>query len=474
MYSGKRTMVIVHEDAIAAEHLVRPLLQDFNVSVCAADETSGVLELIDQRPVDVVVASQGLQDGRGLSLLRSISGTNPEVLRILLLSRMDQEDQAHLDDAITKGTIHQYLVHPVRNTLFALTLKEMLQARPAGASKPGKGRLSAERTQAGVPGNGRIAQTIARQEGILELRETISKLPKVERPEPISDRKALQELQELIQQHKEQMAGMEDARSAAEQERDRFATRCGEIQRELEDQKRRFAALSSENQELNMENGLLTKQNSLLTYENRKLQEDLQKLKEERVVFERELVDLDALRKELELIKGQSGVVQGIRVEYERLAHQNAQLVKENGLLETRVLQIRQELETLQNGMAGLIREVKKEFAELQDVARMRRGGGSFAMPEPMQADQVYYRPPSSESRPLQTTETGRKDEMDRLLNTFESTQELFKKELRERADHSSDMRSRVDALKSSCIELEKEKEELIDRLIWMRKMWSK
>lgn len=124
MAVGTPSLLIIHHNVNMAKTLATLLAKEYNVFI--SQSTSNISELIVSNNIQLVLASQHLPDGTGLSLFAGLHRSHPEVVRVLLVPEADR-DSLDLEEALTNETIHRYLTEPLRGSRFLETIRKGIE-----------------------------------------------------------------------------------------------------------------------------------------------------------------------------------------------------------------------------------------------------------------------------------------------------------------------------------------------------------
>ncbi len=106
-------ILIMHQSFNMAKTLARLLAKSYGVYI--ARETNQVLEILETKEIQMVIASQQLPDGTGMSFLASLCKSHPEIVRMLLLPGGGEQ---LAEQAVSDGVIHFFMVEPLSSSGF--------------------------------------------------------------------------------------------------------------------------------------------------------------------------------------------------------------------------------------------------------------------------------------------------------------------------------------------------------------------
>lgn len=118
-----RQTVLLVDDEESITNSLRRLLRSQPYDILVADSGAKALELLEQRPIDVVVSDARMPNMDGATLLAHIHRRYPSTLRILLTG---YADMTMIAKAINEGQIHRYVSKPWNDEDMLATLRQAL------------------------------------------------------------------------------------------------------------------------------------------------------------------------------------------------------------------------------------------------------------------------------------------------------------------------------------------------------------
>lgn len=119
-----RFSVLLVDDEPLILSSLRRLLRNQPYDLLLAESGEQALQLLESRPVDLVVSDARMPNMDGAALLAEIHRRSPETIRILLTGHADLPTIAK---AINEGRIHHYLSKPWNDDELLLTLRQSLE-----------------------------------------------------------------------------------------------------------------------------------------------------------------------------------------------------------------------------------------------------------------------------------------------------------------------------------------------------------
>lgn len=121
-----RPTVLLVDDEESILNSLRRLLRSQPYDILLADSGAKALEILEQRPVDVVMSDARMPNMDGATLLAHIHQRYPSTLRILLTG---YADMTLIAKAINEGQIHRYISKPWNDEDMLVTLRQALAYR---------------------------------------------------------------------------------------------------------------------------------------------------------------------------------------------------------------------------------------------------------------------------------------------------------------------------------------------------------
>ncbi|MBK5541893.1 response regulator [Pseudomonas sp. TH05] len=118
-----RPTILLVDDEEPILNSLRRLLRSQPYEILLADSGAKALEILEQRPVDVVMSDARMPGMDGATLLAHIHRLYPSTLRILLTG---YADMTMIAKAINEGQIHRYISKPWNDDEMLVTLRQAL------------------------------------------------------------------------------------------------------------------------------------------------------------------------------------------------------------------------------------------------------------------------------------------------------------------------------------------------------------
>ena len=125
---GQRPSLLLVDDEESILNSLRRLLRSQPYEVLLADSGARALEILAQRPVDLVMSDARMPDMDGATLLARVREGYPATRRILLTG---YADLSTIVKAVNEGQIHQYLSKPWNDEELLLILRQTLEYQHA-------------------------------------------------------------------------------------------------------------------------------------------------------------------------------------------------------------------------------------------------------------------------------------------------------------------------------------------------------
>ncbi|WP_095110469.1 HD domain-containing phosphohydrolase [Pseudomonas sp. Irchel 3E20] len=119
----RKSTVLLVDDEESILNSLRRLLRSQPYEILLADSGEKALEILAQRPVDVVMSDARMPGMDGATLLAHVHQRYPSTLRILLTG---YADMTLIAKAINEGQIHRYLSKPWNDDEMLVTLRQAL------------------------------------------------------------------------------------------------------------------------------------------------------------------------------------------------------------------------------------------------------------------------------------------------------------------------------------------------------------
>ena len=120
---ARATVLFVDDDPSVTQAVVRALRQECFECV-TANSAAGALEILQQRPVDVLVSDERMPATSGSELLAIVRERFPACVRIILSGQSDLEAAIR---AINQGEVYRFLQKPCNPAELAATIQQALQ-----------------------------------------------------------------------------------------------------------------------------------------------------------------------------------------------------------------------------------------------------------------------------------------------------------------------------------------------------------
>ncbi|WP_259745187.1 response regulator, partial [Pseudomonas protegens] len=125
---GPRPSLLLVDDEESILNSLRRLLRSQPYEVLVADSGARALEILAQRPVDLVMSDARMPNMDGATLLARVREGYPATRRILLTG---YADLSTIIKAVNEGQIHQYLSKPWSDEELLLILRQTLEHQQA-------------------------------------------------------------------------------------------------------------------------------------------------------------------------------------------------------------------------------------------------------------------------------------------------------------------------------------------------------
>ena len=109
---AERTVLVVDDDPAVCEVAAR-VLRRAGYSVVTAPDGQRALEILKQRPVQLVISDQQMPGMSGIELLRVIRVRHPKVVRVMLTGDSDPETAVR---SINEGEVYRFIRKPWSNS----------------------------------------------------------------------------------------------------------------------------------------------------------------------------------------------------------------------------------------------------------------------------------------------------------------------------------------------------------------------
>ncbi|GLK88464.1 HD domain-containing phosphohydrolase [Pseudomonas turukhanskensis] len=166
-----RYTVLLVDDEVAILNSLKRLLRSQPYDVLLAENGQQALELLDKRPVDLVISDARMPTMDGATLLAEIHRRHPDTLRILLTG---YTDMTMLAKAINEGRIYRYISKPWDDDELLLTLKQALSHQHSEKERVRLEQLTREQKDALVQLNLTLEKRVEARTG--ELQQTADML----------------------------------------------------------------------------------------------------------------------------------------------------------------------------------------------------------------------------------------------------------------------------------------------------------
>lgn len=123
----KQPVVLVVDDEEMVLVSIKSFLMletDYDVHTC--NSPAQAVDLVKQRPVDLVISDYLMPDMDGISFLLQVKQAQPQAIRILLTGYADKENAIK---AINEVGLYQYIEKPWQNADLALVIRNGLEKR---------------------------------------------------------------------------------------------------------------------------------------------------------------------------------------------------------------------------------------------------------------------------------------------------------------------------------------------------------
>jgi DNA-binding NtrC family response regulator len=121
---GDPITILFVDDEPAILRVIARVLHDAPFVVVTAERAASALEIIEQRPIDVLVSDIDMPQMSGLELLRIVRGTHPQILRMVLTGSATIERVLH---AINEGEVLRFFCKPFDVEVFRTELELMAE-----------------------------------------------------------------------------------------------------------------------------------------------------------------------------------------------------------------------------------------------------------------------------------------------------------------------------------------------------------
>jgi DNA-binding NtrC family response regulator len=103
----RKSIVIVDDEILLLRALARQLASQHDVEL--VEDAASAMEILEQRPVDVLVSDLNMPALLGTDLLRQVAQRHPSVRRVL----MSTDRPADLDALLAEGNVEHFLEKPL-------------------------------------------------------------------------------------------------------------------------------------------------------------------------------------------------------------------------------------------------------------------------------------------------------------------------------------------------------------------------
>jgi signal transduction histidine kinase len=134
------TLLLVDDERDSLEPM-RLMLEDQYLVLTAMDG-AGALRVLEEKPVDVLIADQRMPGMTGVELLTRVKDWKPDVVRLVLTAFTDFDAMLK---AINEGRVYRYIIKPWDVDDMRLTIKQALEWRDLLLAK---GQLAADLSEA--------------------------------------------------------------------------------------------------------------------------------------------------------------------------------------------------------------------------------------------------------------------------------------------------------------------------------------
>ena len=112
MAETNRTVLVV-DDEPSVCHALCGLLKDQGYTVLAAGSGERALQILREKPVQVLISDQYMPEMPGIDLLKLVRVRHPQVLRIMLTGSNDSETAVR---SINEGEVYRFIRKPWKNS----------------------------------------------------------------------------------------------------------------------------------------------------------------------------------------------------------------------------------------------------------------------------------------------------------------------------------------------------------------------
>jgi DNA-binding NtrC family response regulator len=123
--SAKQRVLLVDDDPHLLQATHRALRRE-PYELVLADSAARAFEVLDARPVDVVVSDEAMPGMRGTDLLATVRRLFPDTVRVLLTGKITAPLACR---AINYSEVYRLLLKPCAPDELALTIRQALQRR---------------------------------------------------------------------------------------------------------------------------------------------------------------------------------------------------------------------------------------------------------------------------------------------------------------------------------------------------------
>jgi response regulator RpfG family c-di-GMP phosphodiesterase len=120
----KRPVILCVDDEPSILSALRRLFRAHGLEVVTAESGQAGLELLDSRPIDLVISDMRMPHMDGVVFLEHVRQRKPEILRLLLTG---YADIASITGAINRGEIYRYIAKPWDDNDIILTVQNALE-----------------------------------------------------------------------------------------------------------------------------------------------------------------------------------------------------------------------------------------------------------------------------------------------------------------------------------------------------------
>src|ERR1700704_1581550 len=118
-----RTVLVV-DDEPSVSHALCGLLKDQGYTVLAADSGERALQILREKPVQIVISDQYMPQMLGIDLLKLVRVRHPQVLRIMLTGSNEPETAVR---SINEGEVYRFIRKPWKNAELRALLKQAFE-----------------------------------------------------------------------------------------------------------------------------------------------------------------------------------------------------------------------------------------------------------------------------------------------------------------------------------------------------------